>query len=82
VRLKNFLKGVGKNALVILFGAIVGSIVLFVYLFYFWLPLNSARIGLGVIAYIPVLLIFSLIIGSIAGGIIALVIRLIVKRFH
>lgn len=74
-----FLKSLGKHVLVMLSGAIIGAASLFVYLFYFWLPDNSARLGLGVIAIIPVLLVFSLIIGAVLGAVLALVIRLIVK---
>lgn len=63
------LKKIGKNLLAALIGAFFGVIISTIYLFKIWLPLNVGKVGLGIIALIPVVLILFAIFGIFVGGV-------------
>lgn len=77
---KKLLKTTGKNALAIIIGTITGSIIAITYSLNIWLPANSATLGLKAIPLIPVIIIFSIITGSIIGAITSLIIKLTIHR--
>ena len=79
MRFGQLLKKISKNVLVGLGGAIIGVIIFITYFFKIWLPANAERIGLGIIALIPVMFILFSIMGIFIGGILGIVIYNIVK---
>ena len=76
------LKKFGKNLLAGLGGAIIGVIVFIIYLFKIWLPANAEKIGLGIIALIPFMLILFSVLGIVIGGISGIVIYQIIKSLR
>ncbi len=74
-----FLKKIGTSLLAGLGGAAIGAIVLALYCFMVWLPANSQKAGLGIIALLPVMLILFSLMGIVIGGIAGIVVYLIVK---
>lgn len=79
MRFGQLLKKVGENLLVGLVGAIIGAIIFIIYLLKIWFPTNAEKIGLGIIALIPVMFILFSIMGIFIGGILGIVIYHIVK---
>ena len=76
------LKKITRNLLAGLGGAIIGAIIFIIYLFKIWLPTNAEKMGLGIIALLPVMLILFSIIGLFIGGILGIVIYRIVKSLR
>ncbi|MBI4144592.1 hypothetical protein HY493_00105 [Candidatus Woesearchaeota archaeon] len=73
------LKKIGENLLAGLGGAIVGVIISTIYLLKIWFPTNAGKVGLGIIALIPVMFILFSIVGILIGGISGMVIYHILK---
>lgn len=63
-----------KNLLLFLLSGIIGIVAFFIYGIKVWLPSYASKIGLGAIALLPVVLIFSVIIGFFFGGIVGILI--------
>ena len=82
MRFGQLLKKISKNLLAGLGGAIIGVIIFIVYLLKIWLPANAEKIGLGIIALIPVMFILFSIMGTFMGGISGIVIYHIVKSLR
>lgn len=76
---KQLLKKIGKHLLAGFFGAIIGLIISLIYLFKIWFPINSDKIGLAIVVFIPIMVILFSIIGILIGGILGIVISLLVK---
>jgi len=79
MKFKQFLKILGKNLLAGMGGAVIGIIVSVLYTIVIWLPANSEKIGLGIIAVLPVMIILFSILGIIIGGILGIILYQIIK---
>ena len=82
MNLGQLLKKFGKNLLAGLIGAVMGVIIFVIYLFKFWLPANAEKMGLGIIAFIPIMLILFSVMGIFIGGISGIVIYHIIRSFR
>ncbi len=76
---KKSFKKIGKNLLIGISGAIGGIIICVFYLIKIWLPHNADKIGLAIIALLPVLIILFSIMGSILGGFLGIIIYQLVR---
>lgn len=76
---KHFLELIGEHLLAGLIGAIIGVIISVIYLLKIWMPMNAHKVGLGIIAIFPIMLIMFSILGIFVGGITGIVILLILK---
>ncbi len=70
---KELAKKLGKNAFFFLIGGIIGIIAGFLYVTVIWAPMSAPDIGLGIIGFIPVMLVIFCAIGFFLGGIVALI---------
>ena len=68
-----------KNLFAAFIGSIIGIIILMFYLFIFYIPANADKIGLAIIALLPVLVILFSILGIIVGAISGIIIYQIIK---
>ena len=76
------LKKIGKNLLVWLGGAAIGIIISTIYLFKIWLPANAGKMGLGIIALLPIIFILFSAIGIFIGGISGVIIYHFIKSLR
>ena len=79
---KQFLKKMGSNLLAGFIGSVLGIIISVFYVLKIWVPMNIDKIGLAIIAVIPVMIILFSIIGIIIGGILGIIIFFIIKQFR
>jgi len=73
------LKTISKNIIAGLSGAIIGILISMIYLITMWLPANAKRIGVGIIAVLPVMVILFSLLGIAIGGIVGIVIYHIIR---
>ncbi len=76
---KQLLKLIAEHLLAGLIGAIIGVIISVIYFLKIWIPINADKIGLGIIALFPVMLILFSILGIFIGGISGILLLLTVK---
>jgi hypothetical protein len=83
VEWKKLLKGLGRNVLVFVIGAVIGFIISFLYTTRVWLPTQGPDIGIAILGVFPVVLILLGLVGIIIGGVLGVVfynIYIIIKR--
>lgn len=71
--LTKFLKGLGKTLLSGIVFSLVGLASFLIYFFAFWLPANSATMGLSVVILFPVFLLLFSVLGLVLGFIFGVV---------
>ena len=69
-----------KNTFVFIISGVIGVVLSELYIFYVWLPVHGADIGLAIIGLFPVMMILFALIGVIIGGPIGVIIYNIFKR--
>ena len=79
MKIKQIFSFLWKNILVFIVGGVIGIAVSMFYLFQFWFPANGGKVGLGIIAIIPIMLILFAIMGLVIGGIFGIIIYQIIR---
>lgn len=85
MNLKRVFREIGKSFLVFLIGGVLGIVVSLLYLFWFWLPTEGHKVGLGIIGVFPVMMVLFSFMGLVVGGVIGVVgywvVRLVKQEF-
>jgi len=79
MKFKQLLKKIGRNLGIGFLGGVIGVLISIIYTLTIWLPINADKIGLGIIAVLPVMILLFSVMGFIVGLILGITVYQIIK---